>query len=208
MAQPLPSPVSRLPTPQPRVRREASSHASELISRFEIAKINARELSRAETKELQRAEELAKRFIGWDIDEETQDVMDILKDMIDAVYGDEDSDGEDERQDEANDDAKRSTGDVLEARVEEMDDGADMLPEPQDLQSENGSAPEAQQNESPTWTQEQHHGQDCEQDGVEGGPQDDGYVDGQTQAYRGLGSSETGKGGSFRLPLLGLGHSA
>lgn len=130
--------------------------------------------------------------------------MDILKDMIDAVYGDEDSDDEDERQEETNEDATRSTGDVLEAHVEEMDDGADMLPEPQDLQSENGSAPEAQQNESPTWTQEQHHGQDCEQDGVEGGPQDIGHAEGQTQAYwESGGSSQKAKGGFFRLPLVG-----
>lgn len=204
MAQPLPSPVSRLPTPQPRVRREASSHASELISRFEIAKINARELSRAETKELQRAEELAKRFIGWDIDEETQDVMDILKDMIDAVYGDEDSDDEAERQEEANDDAKRSTEDVLGARVEEMDDEADMEAEPQDLPYGDNSATEEEQDKPTTWTQEQHHGQDYEQGGVEGRPQDHGYTEGQMQAYwEPGGSSEKEKGGSFRLPLMG-----
>lgn len=157
---------------------------------------------------MQLAEEIAKRFIGWDIDEETQDVMDVLKDMIDAVYGDEDSDDESERQEEANEDATRSTGDVPEARVEEMDDEADMVAEPQDLPCGDNSATEEEQDKPPTWTQEQHHGQDYEQDGVEGGPQDDGYVDGQTQAYRSLGSSETGKGGSFRLPLLGPGHSA
>ena len=187
------------------MRREASPHASELISRFEIAKINARELSRAETKELQQAEELAKRFIGWDIDEETQDVMDILKDMIDAVYGDEDSDDEDERQEETNDDAKRSTEDVLGAPVEEMDDEADMEAEPQQLPNGDHSATEEQQDNSPTWSQEQYHGQHYEQDGVEGGPQEDGYAEGHTQTYRGLGwtENETGNGGSFRLPLMG-----
>jgi hypothetical protein len=74
------------------VRRKCPAHASELISRFEIAKINQRELSPEETKELQQAEELARRFLAWDIDENTQDVMDILKDMIDAVYGEEEED--------------------------------------------------------------------------------------------------------------------
>lgn len=37
-----------------------------------------------DVKELKEAEELAKRFLRWDIDPETQDVMIVLRDMVEA----------------------------------------------------------------------------------------------------------------------------
>jgi len=136
------------------VRRKCPAHASELISRFEIAKINQRELSPEETKELQQAEELARRFLAWDIDENTQDVMDILKDMIDAVYG-----GEEEENPEAEEATQAP-------RIQDVDDQGQTASLAQDWQEER------------VWTlderQDPHQHQFSKQDDQEGdGMEDD-----------------------------------
>ncbi|ORY26954.1 putative meiotic recombination-related protein, partial [Naematelia encephala] len=55
---------------------------TELMSKFELAKLLDRELTEDEKAELEDAEYLARQFLEWDIDADTQDVMDILKDMV------------------------------------------------------------------------------------------------------------------------------
>lgn len=69
---------------------------SELVSKFEVARIHDRPLSAQDVKELKQAEELAKMFLAWDIDETTQDVLDVLRNMIEVVYGGDDVEDDEE----------------------------------------------------------------------------------------------------------------
>lgn len=92
---------------------------SELISKFEIARIHDRPLSAQDVKELKQAEELAKMFLAWDIDETTQDVLDVLRNMIEVVYGGDDD--EEEEKAEVHD----GVGNEPVAKVEEIDDDSE-----------------------------------------------------------------------------------
>jgi hypothetical protein len=75
----------------------------ELLVNFEISKLLDAELTTEDITELQEAEELCRRFLSWDIDEETQDVRDILMDMLEPQQEEEDDgieygqDGHDEQ---------------------------------------------------------------------------------------------------------------
>jgi hypothetical protein len=62
----------------------------ELLVNFEISKLLDAELTTEDITELQEAEELCRRFLSWDIDEETQDVRDILMDMLEPQQEEED----------------------------------------------------------------------------------------------------------------------
>jgi DNA mismatch repair protein MSH5 len=73
---------------------------SELVSRFELARLHDRPLRPQDIVELKQAEKLAKMFLEWDIDPDTQDVKDVLKNMIEVCLGSEDDyQGEGEIQD-------------------------------------------------------------------------------------------------------------
>ena len=65
---------------------------SELVAKFEIARLHDKPLRPQDVVELKKAEKLAKMFLEWDIDPDTQDVQDVLKNMIEVCLGDEDED--------------------------------------------------------------------------------------------------------------------
>jgi len=67
---------------------------SELVAKFEIARLHDKPLRPQDVVELKKAEKLAKMFLEWDIDPDTQDVQDVLKNMIEVCLGDEDEDEE------------------------------------------------------------------------------------------------------------------
>lgn len=58
---------------------------SECIATFQLSKILDAELTEEDEAELAEAETLAKRFLSWDIDEETTDVMDVLRDILEVA---------------------------------------------------------------------------------------------------------------------------
>jgi hypothetical protein len=83
-----------------------------------------------------------RRFLAWDIDESTQDVMDILKDMIDAVYDDDVGDETD--------------GGTQGASIEEVDGGEPAaMASRLDQQEDTGSATEGHRQEPRLYAQEQ-----------------------------------------------------
>lgn len=55
---------------------------SELVSNFEITKLIDTELTAEDIAEIQAAEELAAKFIAWDLDAEDGDVLDTLADLL------------------------------------------------------------------------------------------------------------------------------
>lgn len=92
---------------------------AELISRyiatFQITKILDATLTEKDEIDLQKAEELTKRFLLWNIDEENTDVMDILKELLDM-------DEEEEMQVEAQ---EQTSSDVELGEVTEVDSGGE-----------------------------------------------------------------------------------
>jgi hypothetical protein len=72
---------------------------SELLARFEIGRLHDKPLTPEDIKELRQAERLAKRFLEWEIDPETQDVMMILKDMVEMSLNEEEDDDDDDDND-------------------------------------------------------------------------------------------------------------
>lgn len=75
-----------------------ADRSSELISTFQISKILDAELTEEDEAELQEAEDLARRFLSWTIDEKTTDVMDALRDMLDQGQVEEGSSEAEERE--------------------------------------------------------------------------------------------------------------
>jgi hypothetical protein len=82
---------------------------SECLEKFEISKLLDAELTPEDITELQEAEELCRRFLSWEIDEETQDARDILMDMLEPQqeeedgeiqYGQDDQEGQGRREQE------------------------------------------------------------------------------------------------------------
>ena len=65
---------------------------SELVAKFEIARLHDKPLRPQDVVELKKAEKLAKMFLEWDIDPDTQDVQDVLKNMIEVCLGEKDVD--------------------------------------------------------------------------------------------------------------------
>lgn len=66
-----------------RTNSNLADNLSELLSRFELSKLFDGELDQEDIDDLENAEYLARRFLSWDIHEETTDVMDVLQDMLD-----------------------------------------------------------------------------------------------------------------------------
>ncbi|GFZ44458.1 LOW QUALITY PROTEIN: hypothetical protein JCM24511_02180 [Saitozyma sp. JCM 24511] len=85
--------------PKPVVDR--AREVTELLVNFEISKLLDAELTPEDINELQEAEELCRRFLSWEIDEETQDVRDILMDMLEPQQEEEDGEIEYGQGDEA-----------------------------------------------------------------------------------------------------------
>ena len=106
----------------------------ECIANFEISKLLDDKLSDQDIKELQEAEMLAKRFLDWHIDEETQDIMELLKDMLDDLNTGGSFLQQDEYQDhlEDSEDSKR----FQEIREEGINLEQDL---PDDFEGENNS---------------------------------------------------------------------
>ena len=59
--------------------------ASELMANFELSKLWDKELSKEERQDLEEAEILAKKFLQWEIDPKTTDVLEVLKSMVEST---------------------------------------------------------------------------------------------------------------------------
>lgn len=137
-----------------------------------------------------------RRFLAWDIDESTQDVMDILKDMIDAVY---DDDGGDE-----------TDGGTQGASIEEVDgDEPAAMASRLDQQEDTGSATEGHRQESRLHAQEQddQEGYEDKHEGRQALDLGDGDRDMESTEQRPQDvrnpsdPSKSGRRGTFRLLL-------
>ncbi|WVQ82858.1 hypothetical protein IAT38_004993 [Cryptococcus sp. DSM 104549] len=64
---------------------DRAREVTECVSKFEISKLLDATLTDENRREIKAAEELAKRFLTWDIDPETEDVMEVLREMLKAA---------------------------------------------------------------------------------------------------------------------------
>jgi hypothetical protein len=73
---------------------------SALLARYELSRLWDAELDEQDIENLAQAEDLARQFLSWDIDEERTDIMDILKAMLEVEEEDPtDDNGQDTQQD-------------------------------------------------------------------------------------------------------------
>lgn len=61
------------------------SLTSKCVTKFEISKLLDATLTIENIREIKAAEELAKRFLTWDIDPDSEDVIEVLQKMIEAT---------------------------------------------------------------------------------------------------------------------------
>lgn len=64
---------------------DRAQEVTKCVTKFEISKLLDATLTIENIREIKAAEELAKRFLTWDIDPDSEDVIEILQKMIEAT---------------------------------------------------------------------------------------------------------------------------
>jgi hypothetical protein len=83
-----------------------------------VHKIHEKPLDEREIRKLEQAEKLAAKFLQWDIDPKTQDVMEILRNMVEECGGLDDDD-EMDLEDEAESGEASASVEMVATDVEE-----------------------------------------------------------------------------------------
>ncbi|WVF66781.1 hypothetical protein IAT40_001523 [Kwoniella sp. CBS 6097] len=58
---------------------------TECMNKFEFHKLHDASITTEQGKEIDEAEEIAKRFFQWEVDEESEDVQEVLREMLESV---------------------------------------------------------------------------------------------------------------------------